>query len=48
MNILIKSVKLSNQNAVVIYPNNDPGFELIINKIKKISVIHLDLEYINQ
>ena len=35
MDILIKSVKTSNQNAVVIYPNNDPGFELIINKIKK-------------
>ena len=48
MDILIKSVKTSNQNAVVIYPNNDPGFELIINKIKKISVTHLNLKYTNQ
>lgn len=35
MDVLIKAVKSSNQNAVIIYPNNDPGFELIIYKIKK-------------
>lgn len=35
MDILISSVQLSNLNAIIIYPNNDPGYDLIIKKIRK-------------
>ena len=35
MDVLIKSVKSSKLNTIVIYPSNDPGFDLIIGKINK-------------
>ncbi len=35
MDTLIKAIKSSKMNTVIIYPNNDPGYDLIIKKIKK-------------
>ena len=46
--IYFQALKQSKKNYIILYPNNDPGSEIIFNEIKKIHKVITILEFYHQ